>query len=389
LILSVDQLSSFSQSFHDSGDGLRRFIATNAGRLDMGQVRQAPVPYVRASHVAPFMQYCSATGLPLERLCREAKLPASALGHQDGLVPLHACYRFLDTVVRYTDRPGIGVDVAGKSSVFALGSLGRALRATATVLDYLVTGTRLISSHSNSGLAMWLNLEGEVLRVNQRVVDGEGAGPGIADSYTLALTLNTFAELMGDNWQPVEVRLGRGSARAFRDSGFSPLTTVTESAPHTSFTIPLALLSHRLGPPGPQAGRAAPAVKPSVPLPETFIGSIEQLIELQLREGNSRIAAVAEAAGLSARSLQRRLAASGTSFNALLASGRSALARQLLQDSDLPITAIAAELGYTDASNFSRAFCRQNGLAPVAFRRAMQAGPEARAGDDRSGVDLH
>jgi AraC-like DNA-binding protein/quercetin dioxygenase-like cupin family protein len=47
-------------------------------------------------------------------------------------------------------------------------------------------------------------------------------------------------------------------------------------------------------------------------------------------------------------------------------------AKQLLGETDLTVTQVAAAVGYPDAYYFSRAFQRSEGLAPSHYRRAMQ-----------------
>ncbi|AOY95569.1 AraC family transcriptional regulator [Cupriavidus sp. USMAA2-4] len=70
----------------------------------------------------------------------------------------------------------------------------------------------------------------------------------------------------------------------------------------------------------------------------------------------------------SPRTLKRRLQEDGSSFRALLAEHRSALARQWLQEGNLSLTEIAARLGFSDLSTFSQAFKRWHGVAPSAYR---------------------
>lgn len=72
---------------------------------------------------------------------------------------------------------------------------------------------------------------------------------------------------------------------------------------------------------------------------------------------------------LSSRTFKRRLQADGTSFQAILDRVRMHQARQLLTDSRQSVDAIASALGYSDASNFSRAFRRCEGMTPARFRR--------------------
>ena len=71
----------------------------------------------------------------------------------------------------------------------------------------------------------------------------------------------------------------------------------------------------------------------------------------------------------SARTLRRHLQQLNTSFQHLLDEVRYDKARQLLQQTDLPIYLIAEQLGYSEAASFRHAFQRWSGLAPSDFRR--------------------
>ncbi|ODT20710.1 MAG: hypothetical protein ABS35_19185 [Kaistia sp. SCN 65-12] len=77
--------------------------------------------------------------------------------------------------------------------------------------------------------------------------------------------------------------------------------------------------------------------------------------------------------GLAPRSLQRRLLASGTSFEAVLDEWRRSLARAQLADPALPVGIISRSLGYSDPAHFIRAFRRWEGVAPLAYRRVAVA----------------
>lgn len=74
--------------------------------------------------------------------------------------------------------------------------------------------------------------------------------------------------------------------------------------------------------------------------------------------------------GMSGRTLHRRLHEEGTSYRELLLRVRMALARQCLAAGE-EVTAIAHKLGYQDAANFTRAFRREEGMAPSAYRRQL------------------
>ena len=73
--------------------------------------------------------------------------------------------------------------------------------------------------------------------------------------------------------------------------------------------------------------------------------------------------------GLSSRSLRRKLAEAGTTYQRLLDSVRLKLALKLLRDSTAPVASIAYELGFNNPSDFTRAFKKWNGEPPSAIRR--------------------
>ncbi|MEO0559127.1 MAG: helix-turn-helix domain-containing protein [Bacteroidota bacterium] len=89
--------------------------------------------------------------------------------------------------------------------------------------------------------------------------------------------------------------------------------------------------------------------------------------------GHFNVQHVASRLGLSARSLQRHLAAEDTSFREVLDAHRRDTAKRRLASSPLPLSEIAAEIGYADQAVFSRAFQRWEGMTPSAWRKAHAA----------------
>jgi AraC-like DNA-binding protein len=88
-----------------------------------------------------------------------------------------------------------------------------------------------------------------------------------------------------------------------------------------------------------------------------------------LAQGRGDFSFVATRLGMSPRSLQRRLAASGTTFSRIRADIRFGLATSLLTRSELSIGEIASRLGYADIASFTHAFGRRSGKSPRQVRR--------------------
>lgn len=95
---------------------------------------------------------------------------------------------------------------------------------------------------------------------------------------------------------------------------------------------------------------------------------VENAIAALLPHGQARHDIVAAKLGMSPRTLARRLASDGSSFAALLADTRAALADRYLADRTLAISQIAWLLGYAEIGAFTRAFQRWTGMAPSAAR---------------------
>jgi len=68
------------------------------------------------------------------------------------------------------------------------------------------------------------------------------------------------------------------------------------------------------------------------------------------------------------RTLSRRLRDSGHGYRSMTNEVRFEIARQLLEDTEVPLAEIAAALGYSEAGAFSRAFRRWSGRPPLARR---------------------
>ncbi|MFJ8041809.1 helix-turn-helix transcriptional regulator [Kitasatospora sp. NPDC096147] len=83
-----------------------------------------------------------------------------------------------------------------------------------------------------------------------------------------------------------------------------------------------------------------------------------------------RLPQAAAALGLSSRTLQRLLAAGGTTFRAELLAVRLESAAQLIRRSALPLADIAAAAGFTDHPHLTRRFGERYGCSPQAYRRA-------------------
>ena len=92
----------------------------------------------------------------------------------------------------------------------------------------------------------------------------------------------------------------------------------------------------------------------------------------QLASGTPLLGKVAALFNITERQLQRKLSAQGTSFGKLLDEVRLDLALRYLQDRRMTMVDVALSLGFSDQSNFVKAFKRWQGETPGQYRRRSQ-----------------
>ncbi len=85
--------------------------------------------------------------------------------------------------------------------------------------------------------------------------------------------------------------------------------------------------------------------------------------------------AVAAKMNRSASTLQRQLSAAGTSYREVFASTRQNLAEAYLEAGDHSHAQIAFLVGFSDQSNFARAFKRWTGQSPGQYQKQSKKNP--------------
>jgi AraC-like DNA-binding protein len=100
---------------------------------------------------------------------------------------------------------------------------------------------------------------------------------------------------------------------------------------------------------------------------------VENTIASLLPHASARAATVAQALGMSERTMERKLAREGSSFNEILQQLKLEMAIRYVEDRALPISRIAWLLGFEQVSSFNHAFKRWTGKSPRRMRYADPA----------------
>ncbi len=102
--------------------------------------------------------------------------------------------------------------------------------------------------------------------------------------------------------------------------------------------------------------------------PQRVATEVRKLLIDLLPTGHANQQIIASRLNRSVSTLQRHLSAAGTTFREIQDSTRRALAEEYVRDGKHSLSQIAYLLGFSDQSNFSRAFKRWSGGTPTEFQ---------------------
>jgi len=80
---------------------------------------------------------------------------------------------------------------------------------------------------------------------------------------------------------------------------------------------------------------------------------------------------IADHTDITSRSIQRQLAAEGTTYFQIVDDWRFKKSLRLLAETDLKLAEIAEQLHYANLSNFQRFFKRRTGVSPNKYRESL------------------
>lgn len=265
--------------------------------------------------------------------------------------------------------PHLGLLLGARSDHRALGVVGEMMATAPTLGDAFRDYVGLQIGYSR-GAVVYL----------QRVDDGYLVGYGLYDAGTglgrqvydlvVAMGCNMARALTGGRAQPLRVLecVGQPDNAALYRNVFK--TTAVFDQEQTGIVI----AAHDMALPLPGADPArrlqlrAAIQKMARGDLEDVAAQVRHALRPRLMLGEADRDAVARELGLGPRTLARRLARSGASFEAIKDEVRFTVARELLALTRLPVGRIAAALSYSANSAFDHAFLRWAGVATSQWR---------------------
>jgi AraC-like DNA-binding protein len=321
------------------------------------------------SGVAAIPAVLRALGASPARVFAEAGVDLLLFDDPEGLISLVEVGRLVKHAVATTGCQHFGLLVGQQGGLHSLGLVGLVVRYSPDVGTALRRlGHYLHLYHGGQMTA--LVEEGRMAALSYAFLEPEVEGIDQIEDGALAIMCNMLRALCGPDWQPVEVRLAHRAPDNVRPFSRFFRATLRFNAEQSALVMSTDWLHRRLPDAGAELQRL---LKREIEALEArhgddFPAQVRSVLRTGLLTGHASADQVAELFSIHSRTLTRRLKAFGCNFKTLVDEGRFEIAREMLQNTSLDVSRIAASLDYADASAFTRAFRRWSGTTPAAWR---------------------
>jgi AraC-like DNA-binding protein len=307
-------------------------------------------------------------GYDAGRLLSDIGVRRADLDDPDALIPCASTGALVCCAMRERPLKNVGLRLAAQTPIGAMG-----------LLDYLIVTSDTVG-HGLQQLARYLRLltgapfllelredQDPILAVHH--VDASAATFGV--EYSVALTVLHIREETGNRarfecvsftHQPDDVP---EMERVLGCEVHAGASWSGVALPRESWRMPLPRkdpIVHRV-----LEGHAE-SIKPDALAMDSLAIDVRRVIASRMANGGIDISVVARHLGISTRTLQRRLAAAGLSYQELLDETRREAAETCINNAALSVGEIAYLLGYSEPAAFHRAFRRWTGTTPHIFR---------------------
>lgn len=328
----------------------------------------------RVRSMGPIAAAIERAGGSLRRVFRRAELPIAASDEPDLLIPLHDQLRVLEYASREIGDTAFAGRLSLTGGVECLGSFGAHVLAAPRLDGAIARCNRHIGSMLQTSTRMGVVREGTAVKWTYGLTDSVMVGRTGNELLALGYMVDLLRHFLGKTWAPMRVELSAlrvAEVDSIRDLfGCDVLPGQSAAAVVFGNTCLGASSRHAAIPERGTRLELSSTAAGAVPHPSELVAVVEHMLLLNLLDRHRTQRAACRRLHVSVRTLQRRLAEHGESFERLLANVTLRHATALLR-SPRSITEIAFALGYSDAAHFARAFARWTGMSPGAWRRRL------------------
>jgi len=325
---------------------------------------------VRAASLTNYAEVALSAGLDPNRLLMDAGLSPGMLADPDLKLPAERVAQLLDQSARLSGIESFGLRMAETRQLSNLGPVGLLIRDQPTLRDSIAV---LIRYHAalNGSLSLMLEESAGVVVVREEIVVAPGVPVRQAIEMAIGVLLRLMRRVLGQDWRPRRVCFTHTAPKDIHTHlrVFGPCVEFGHD--FNGIVCSRSDLDAKNPSADPLMARYAQRLlDETVPVDESrsVLEDVRRTVLLLLPSGRCSIDLVSEHLGLVSRTVQRRLAEQGLSFSELVNQIRTELATRYVTQSERPLIDVAALLGFSAPSGFSRWYQGQFGCSPSQSR---------------------
>ncbi len=336
----------------------------------------APVgPLVRSGVLANYFEVAQQVGFNPQPLLRRVGLSRKILAQRDRQLPAARVIELLEASANESGCHTFGLRMAELRKMADFGEISLLFTHQRTLRDVLHT-TMEYRHLLNRALGLFVEDAGDTVVIREELVTGATYSRQ-AMELAVGVLFRLCAAVTGPQWAPRSVSFMHPAPpetqlykRLFRcpvgfDRDFNGLVckAADMDAPNPLADPAMATYAQRFLdslPRGPES---------------SIVLEVRKAIYLLLPIERASIEQIAQALGMNVRTLQRRLDEAGDHFSDLINGVRRDLVVRYMANPRYPLAHVAALLGYSMPSSFTRWFTTQFGVAPREWRLAKGIKP--------------
>ena len=311
-------------------------------------------------------------GIDADQLLRDAGIEPDEYENTEKRVPFETEDRLFRLVVERTGDPGVGLSIVDHLNPTAYGALGVAMLCSSTIRNLFRRFERFFDIVSTLEKGRFYDTAYGGYFAAEPLVQYSAVTRGVHADAFAAVVVRFMRLVYQPDFAPRLVELSSNPPDELHDrykDHFGP--NIRFAAERTAIHVDTADLDAPLT--GSNASLAfhndqlATAILADLKKHDLPARVYARLLEY-LPDGDCSREKVAHSLNMSESAFQKKLKADGTSYQAVLDDTRAKLAKHYLGKSSISISEAAFLLGFTDSSNFARAFKRWTGASPTEYR---------------------
>lgn len=311
-------------------------------------------------------------GQPPETILARLGLTRSSLAESSESTPLAIFTTILEAAAREKGDIILGLKLGRSYNLLGLGSIATVF-FTAPTLGWAFSKFTSYFSSLQSNSEVRLDISGDLARLSYSISDPTVRLRHQDADFTISLEHKMLTDVIGPRRAISQIDLEHDCScdvDAYRNHFGCPVQT---GRPRNAIYFPVAYLDHSVPGADPVANaRAEDELRESrsaLQQEVDLVTALQAWMSAALaRAFDADVEHAAADFGVSLRTFQRRLAECGVNFLDIRNKVRVQIAKCMLVATDIPLTTIALQLGYSEPSAFSRNFRSQVGETPADYR---------------------